>query len=108
MPVRDREAPGLPEMYPRCTRVLHGQATKNGQFAGISSKPSDGLEPSTPPYHGTSQATGRNLRQRFWLVLGPPGLRRFAVDCHRLQPRGSIKAPSFVASTGYSACPGGL
>jgi hypothetical protein len=27
--------------------------------------------------------------------------RGFAADCHRLQPRGSIKAPSFVAEPGY-------
>jgi hypothetical protein len=26
---------------------------------------------------------------------------RFAADCHRLQPRGSIKAPPFVAGSGY-------
>src|SRR6266581_339051 len=47
-----------------------------------------------PPYHGTSQATGRNLRQRFWLVSAASATPRFADDCHRLQPRGSIKAPS--------------
>jgi len=30
----------------------------------------------------------------------------FATDCHRLQPRGSIKAPSDFASSGY--CPAGM
>jgi hypothetical protein len=55
-----------------------------------------------PLYHGTSQATSRYRRQRFWLVLGPPRLGRFAVDCHRLQPRGSIEAPYVVASLGYA------
>src|SRR5262249_18563194 len=29
--------------------------------------------------------------------------RRFASDCHRLQPRGSIKAPSFVFGLGDTA-----
>jgi isopentenyl diphosphate isomerase/L-lactate dehydrogenase-like FMN-dependent dehydrogenase len=38
------------------------------------------------------------VRKPRWLVFAPPGLRRFAVDCHGLQPRGSIKAPSFVAN----------
>src|SRR5512133_4296531 len=45
-----------------------------------------------PPYHGTSEAIGRNRRQAFRLV--------FAAGCERLQPRGSIKAPSFVVSLG--------
>src|SRR5439155_6202630 len=40
-----------------------------------------------------SQATGRNRRQRFSLVSAVFGAGRFAADCHRLQPRGSIKAP---------------
>jgi hypothetical protein len=30
---------------------------------------------------------------------------RFAADCHRLQPRGSIKAPSSVAGSGYVGGP---
>ena len=48
------------------------------------------LTRTVDPLLTMSQATGRNLRQRFWLVLAPQGLRRFAVDCHRLQPRGSF------------------
>jgi hypothetical protein len=59
-------------------------------------KPSDGLEPSTPPYHALPFATARNLRQRFSFdsaVFAPP---RCATGCHSLQPRGSIKAPSFA------------
>jgi hypothetical protein len=34
---------------------------------GAFAEPSDGLEPSTPPYHGTFQATGRNARHRISL-----------------------------------------
>jgi hypothetical protein len=41
-----------------------------------------------------TQATGRNPRQRFWHVSAVSALSRFAADCHRLQPRGFIKAPS--------------
>src|SRR5512133_2378120 len=47
-------------------------------------------------------ATGRKQRQRFWLVLGASGSRRFATGCQRLQPRGSIKAPSLVVREGDS------
>jgi hypothetical protein len=49
-----------------------------------------------PPDHGTSHATGGSRWQRLWLIFAPSALRRFAVDCHRFQPRGSIKAPSSV------------
>jgi hypothetical protein len=48
-----------------------------------------------PPYHGTSQASGGSQRQQFWLVSAISALTRFAADCHPLQPRGSIRAPSF-------------
>jgi hypothetical protein len=51
---------------------------------------------STSSYHGSSQATGSNRLQRFRLVSALSGPGRFAVDCHRLQPRGSRKAPSAV------------
>jgi hypothetical protein len=47
------------------------------------------------PYHGTSQATGGSQRQQVSLVSATSALTRFAADCHRLHPRGSIKAPSF-------------
>ncbi len=57
---------------------------------------SDGLEPSTPSLPW----------QRFWLVSAAFALSRFAIDCHRLQPRGSIKAPSYVVSVGYVAALG--
>jgi hypothetical protein len=60
-------------------------------LSGAFAKPSSGLEPETPPYHGTPQATGCDPRQRFCLDF--PGFwdGRFATGCHRLQPRGSIK-----------------
>jgi hypothetical protein len=51
-----------------------------------------------PPYHPGPVATGRNLRQRFGLVFASFGCSQFATDCHCLQPRGSIRAPSFVIS----------
>src|SRR5262245_22368495 len=62
------------------------------------SEPSDGLEPSTPSLPCARLTTGRNQRQRFSLVSAVSGAVRFATGCHRLRPRGSIKAPSFVAN----------
>src|SRR5919197_3988957 len=53
-----------------------------------------------PPFLALQTATGRNRRQRFWLVFAVSAAIRFATDCHRLQPRGSIKAPSFVVHAG--------
>src|ERR671937_80420 len=55
-----------------------------------------------PPYHALQTATGGNRRQRFWLVFAVSAAIRFATDCHRLQPRGSIKAPSNVVTIGYA------
>src|SRR2546430_13928626 len=49
-----------------------------------------------PAYHGTSPASGRNAWQRISLVSTVSGTIAFATSCHRLQPRGSIKAPSAV------------
>ena len=46
--------------------------------------------------------TGRNRRQRFWLVSGLSAPIRFATDCHRLQPRGSIKAPYSVVCISHA------
>jgi hypothetical protein len=63
-------------------------------------EPSDGLEPSTPSLPCAFSATGRNARQWFWLVSAVSGRAAFAIDCPRLQPRGSIKAPSRVVSGG--------
>ena len=55
------------------------------------------------PYHALQTATDRNPRQRFSLVLAASAPTRFATDCHGLQPRGSIKAPYFVATLGDTA-----
>jgi hypothetical protein len=74
---------------------------KNTALAGLLQSPLPDSNRRPPPYHGTSQATGRNPRQRFWLVLAASAPIRFAADCRRLQPRGSIKAPSSVAIFGY-------
>ena len=62
-----------------------------------------GAEPSTPSLPWNSQASGGSPRQRFWLVVAGSARSRFAADCHRLQPRGSIKAPSFIVRVGYVA-----
>jgi hypothetical protein len=59
-------------------RPAHNQKELNSRHFV---KPSNGLEPLTPSLP-------------------------FATDCHRLQPRGSIKAPSDVASSGYCALQG--
>jgi len=51
--------------------------------------------------HALRSASGRNPQQRFSLVLAAFVPTRFAVGCYRLQPRGSIKAPSIVVSFAY-------
>jgi hypothetical protein len=67
---------------------------KKPRFAGLLQSPLTDSNRRPPPYHGTSQATGGNRSQRIWLVFALSALSRFAADCHRLQPRGSIRAPS--------------
>ena len=47
-----------------------------------------------PPYHALRSATGRNPRQRFWLVSAVCRTFSVATGCHRLRPLGSINAPS--------------
>jgi hypothetical protein len=56
------------------------------------------LRPS--PYHAIQAATGRNPRQRFWLVSALFAPQRFATGCHWLQPPGCIRAPSGVLCEG--------
>jgi len=59
-------APYLPH-----AAILASKAERKSEKApiyGAFAEPSDGLEPSTPPYHGTSQATGGSRRQRISLV----------------------------------------
>ena len=48
---RRRAASRVLEMCPECVRAFNEQTTLQCLFAGTLSKPSDGLEPSTPPYH---------------------------------------------------------
>src|SRR5438477_12334862 len=62
--------------------------------AGLLQSPLTDSNRRPPPYHGTSQATGGNRRQRIRLVFAVSAAGRFAADCHGLQPRGSIRAPS--------------
>jgi hypothetical protein len=82
-------APGLAESFPGL------KAAGPTPFAGREGELAD--------YHGTSQATGGNPRQRISHVLARSAPIGFATDCHRLQPRGSIKAPSSVVGIGYVA-----
>jgi hypothetical protein len=56
-------------------------------------EPSGGLEPPTPPYHLTAQATDGNSAQAIWLLFAHFPAARFAVDCHWLPLLGSINAP---------------
>jgi hypothetical protein len=61
------------------------------------------------PYHGTSQATGRNPRQRFALVRAVFAAVPFATHCDQLRPLGSIKAhpslPMLTTSAGALPAP---
>jgi hypothetical protein len=75
--------------------------TKSGRFAALFQSPLTDSNRRPPPYH--LAATSRNPRQRFWLVRAASAPIRFATDCHRLQPRGSIKAASSVVRIGYVA-----
>jgi hypothetical protein len=53
-------------LYTHCTLALKQlHLNEKAPISGAFAKPSDGLEPSTPPYHGLDVATGRNPRQRF-------------------------------------------
>jgi len=84
-------------------RSCQSRRQRKLRFAGPLQSPLPDSNPRPPPYHGTTQATGRKPRQRFSLVGAVFAPVRFATDCHRLQPRGSIKAPSFVVLAGYMA-----
>jgi hypothetical protein len=71
-------------------------------FAGAFRSPLTDSNRRPPPYHALLTATGRNRRQRFWLVYAVSERVRFATRCHRLQPRGSKRAPSSVVRFGYA------
>src|SRR5205823_5061290 len=75
--------------------------TQSGTLQGVSRSPLTDSNRRPPPYHGSSEATGGSRWQRIWLAFAVHGSSRFAGGCHRLQPPGSIKAPSFVVGFGY-------
>src|SRR6266567_9494374 len=78
------------------------QVRRNGkaQLPGFLQSPLTDSNRRPPPYHGTSRATGGSRWQPIWLISPGLGPSRFAADCHRLQPRGSIEAPSSVVGFG--------
>src|ERR671934_774448 len=51
------------------------------------------------PYHALLAATGGSPRQEFRLVSAGLATATSASGCHRLQPRGSVKAPPPVVIT---------
>src|SRR5438876_12365543 len=51
--------------------------------------------------HGVSPAIKSAPVATVFACLAASAPIRFATDCHRLQPEGSIKAPSSVACAGY-------
>jgi hypothetical protein len=71
------------------------------RFPGLLQSPLTDSNGRPPPYHALRAATGRNPGQRFWRVFAASVLRLLAAGCHRLQPLGSIKAPSSVVCAGY-------
>ena len=87
---RGRRLPQPPPV--KTTEVPAKQAKSRSPLTDSNRRP--------PPYHALEMAMARNPRQRLRLVLGVSARSRFATGCHRLQPRGSIKAPSLVGSRG--------
>jgi hypothetical protein len=90
-PSRSRACPRMParpKMYPSRPRggSAFAAADNTSPLTGSNRRPLLTME--------TSQATGCSRWQRIWLVSAVSACRRFAVDCRRLQPRGSVKAPS--------------
>jgi hypothetical protein len=76
------------------------ERTKAPVCRGFLQSPLTDSNRRPPPYHADPAATGRKRRQRFWRDSAVFTAARFATACHRLQPRGSIKAPSFVVNVG--------
>src|SRR5436853_5483481 len=66
----------------------------------------NGWQPTADALLALQTATGRSRRQRSWLDRAVFAGERFATGCHRLQPRGSIKAPFFVVRQGDSGSGG--
>ena len=78
-----RRARRVQLMYPRCTRVLRDQATRNADLQGFWRSPLTDSNRRPPPYHADPEATGRNPRQRFLACFGR---FRGALICHGLPP----------------------
>jgi len=90
-------------VYPFGTRhssVVDELDDERNELAGLSEKPSDGLEPSTPPYHAPDRqlvATGRNGLGLLKPSSGRHHLPPVATGCDRSAPlvlhaRASMKA----------------
>jgi hypothetical protein len=70
------------------------QPETKSPVCGAFAEPSDGLEPSTPSLPWNVLGNRWQLVARIWLVLTVLRFARSAADCCRLQPPGSIEAPS--------------
>jgi hypothetical protein len=81
---------------PRVSDWSSSQQTEPTRVQRLLQSPLTDSNRRPPPYHPSPGATGCNPRQRFPRVFASFGRGRFATDCHCLQPRGSIRAPSFV------------
>jgi hypothetical protein len=103
VPASARQSQNAPVSYPRSVETSPSQATLNPYLQGFCVIPLTDSNRPPPPYHGTTQASGRNPRQRFSLVWAVLEAVPFASDCHGLRPLGSIKAPRLVAYVGYGA-----
>ena len=87
---------------------LSSRLRVSGTRSSLRSQESDPLFSTrgvalTRPLPCAPIANGRNPWQRFWLVPAVSALSRFATGCHRLQPRGSIRAPLLVVCQGNRA-----
>jgi hypothetical protein len=67
VPASARQSQNVPVSYPRSVGISPLQATQHAHLQGFSSSPLTDSNRRPPPYHGTTQATGRNPRQRFSL-----------------------------------------
>jgi hypothetical protein len=88
---------GVPTCVPyliTLDQMQPAEEVKAPRLRGFSRSPLTDSNRRPPPYHVLLVAAGHNWRQRFRLVLARSPPIRFATACYRLQPRGSIKAPS--------------
>src|SRR6266508_5425491 len=91
-----------------CRAVFTGLEASDLSGAGLCALSVLWDRSPTPPYHGTSQASGGNRSQRIWLRLAVFAARRFAADCQPLQPRGSIKMTCSETSSAQACYPRGV